>query len=339
MSVRNPGLDVVRSVAIVCVFLCHLLVRWAILTGRPVAQWYGSLGSYGVELFFALSGYLIGRQLLAMTTWREIRTFMVRRWKRTLPLYWAVLAFLLIFCPPGSDIAGHVLRFLTFTQALGGIPTDGWFSVAWSLSVEEWFYLLFPVVLLLLRSTVLTLGLFMLLPLLARIFLCSHPMAQATPFVVDSIAYGVALASAERRGWGMLKAPVACGILGLTLSYAAWATCLLPGLVPEWSPLHVTIAGIGAALTVAAALGLRLPSLAARGARWVSDHSFSIYLVHNPIQGVAVILFTDGTLSLGAATALSVLATVAVSTVTRRWIEVPGMARWFPSRRLSAVSN
>jgi peptidoglycan/LPS O-acetylase OafA/YrhL len=104
---------------------------------EPVADF----GWSGVDLFFVLSGFLITRQLLSRMTMGE---FYIRRALRILPAYW--LALLLYFAVPGfrerPEIA-PLWKFLTFTQNLGLVPqTQGAFSHAWSLCIEEHFYLL-----------------------------------------------------------------------------------------------------------------------------------------------------------------------------------------------------
>jgi peptidoglycan/LPS O-acetylase OafA/YrhL len=149
---RSAGLDLVRAIAILLVLLGHC--------GAFFAWWYGIAfpwqlavgGFYGVELFFVLSGLLIGRLLIDILdrgpTPRAWLVFMTRRWMRTLPLYFLWLFVLAAFWPPhgpeGSTLWRVLPWFVTMTQNLAWGRVDSWFGVSWSLAVEEWFYLLFP---------------------------------------------------------------------------------------------------------------------------------------------------------------------------------------------------
>lgn len=106
---------------------------------------YAILGSYGVEIFFVLSGFLIGqlivKEVLRPPSARGLLRFWVRRWFRTLPPYFLVL-FLRSFL-------GHPLHWKLFVFLQNFDPkVVGSFPISWSLAVEEWFYLLAPLMLL-----------------------------------------------------------------------------------------------------------------------------------------------------------------------------------------------
>ncbi len=159
---RVFGLDVFRALAILIVLVGHanlILTPWL---GAPVGIRNITVGTVlgilftfvdGVDLFFALSGFLIGGILLrgfsrAQVFGREELTrFWLRRWLRTIPAYWLVLliniALLLTLLPedtlPGSDL----VRYFVFVQNLTQ-DRYRFFQESWSLSVEEWFYFTFP---------------------------------------------------------------------------------------------------------------------------------------------------------------------------------------------------
>ena len=142
---RLAGLDTLRALAIALVLMSHYnsFVRHA-----PGFRAIGSIGWVGVDLFFVLSGYLIGNQLLAPAARGEgldLRTFFARRLLRTLPNYYVVLAIYLLL--PGSPIAGKSMApvwcFLTFTQNFG-LNYGETFTHSWSLCIEEQFYLVLP---------------------------------------------------------------------------------------------------------------------------------------------------------------------------------------------------
>ena len=138
------GLDTLRALAIVIVIIFHLQSFLPNIL-EPIAD----IGWMGVDLFFVLSGFLIGSQLLKPFTQGEplkLIDFYIRRAYRILPAYFAVL--LLYFTVPAwREHAGLAAswKFLTFTANLiMNYPADLAFSHAWSLCVEEHFYLLLP---------------------------------------------------------------------------------------------------------------------------------------------------------------------------------------------------
>jgi peptidoglycan/LPS O-acetylase OafA/YrhL len=143
---RLPGLDLLRAWAIVWVMLFHSYVVGGL--GERF-DWLQRDGWMGVDLFFVLSGYLIGYQLLAPLmrgeplAWRD---FYRRRALRILPAFLAVLAVYAAW-PAAREVPGlaPAWQFLTFTlNLLIDYQHAPAFSHAWSLCVEEHFYLLFP---------------------------------------------------------------------------------------------------------------------------------------------------------------------------------------------------
>jgi peptidoglycan/LPS O-acetylase OafA/YrhL len=151
---RLAGLDTLRALAIALVLMSHY---HGFVSHAPTFGIMGRIGWAGVDLFFVLSGYLIGNQLLAPAARGEglsLKTFFARRLLRTLPNYYAVLAVYLLL--PDSPIAGRsmapVWRFLTFTQNFG-LEYGQTFTHSWSLCIEEQFYLLLPLAVLALVGT------------------------------------------------------------------------------------------------------------------------------------------------------------------------------------------
>ncbi|MDZ7902150.1 MAG: acyltransferase [Rheinheimera sp.] len=89
---RLQGLDLLRAVAIALVFMYHYMV---FVSHEPTFGWLSQIGWVGVDLFFVLSGYLIGNQLfkgLAQQQTLSFRRFYWRRAMRTWPVFWLVLA-------------------------------------------------------------------------------------------------------------------------------------------------------------------------------------------------------------------------------------------------------
>src|SRR5881275_2773117 len=144
---RQPGLDLLRALAIIVVVAYHAALFGFILPGR-----IDRFGWIGVDLFFVLSGYLIGGQLLAPLR-RDQRVnlgrFFARRALRIMPAYFAVLAiyFLLPSWREYPEMSQPLWKFLLSIQNIalhGGTA----FSHAWSLAVEDQFYLALPFLLL-----------------------------------------------------------------------------------------------------------------------------------------------------------------------------------------------
>lgn len=141
---RQPGLDLLRALAISLVFFYHYQV---FVSRAPTFGVLSTVGWTGVDLFFVLSGYLIGHQVFAGIARGEtlsLPAFYARRLLRTLPAFWVVLALYFLFpAVMGGKTPPPLWRFLSFTQNWNLQPGTA-FSHAWSLCIEEQFYLVLP---------------------------------------------------------------------------------------------------------------------------------------------------------------------------------------------------
>ena len=143
-SNRSSNLDLIRATAI-CLVLVHHGVQMSPLLPTSWIRDVAAFGQYGVDLFFVLSGWLIGG--LYWREWQafgnvEIGRFWVRRWLRTIPPYVAALAisWTAVRIARGQTFDfGYLMFVQNFYQQ---IP---FFLVSWSLCVEEHFYLLLPI--------------------------------------------------------------------------------------------------------------------------------------------------------------------------------------------------
>lgn len=177
---RNFWLDVCRSLAILMVLLSH--GRHFLTPAWQDAAAFRIGGFLGVELFFVLSGFLIGN--IAWSSFKHasfaqpwVFGFLTRRWLRTLPNYYLFLLInaLLIVSAIVPGRISDLLPFAIFVQNLAW-PHPPVFGEAWSLAVEEIFYLILPLSLLLLgrrisskKAVFLSVTLFLLiLPMAAR---------------------------------------------------------------------------------------------------------------------------------------------------------------------------
>ena len=132
-------LDVYRYFAALIVCISHFIYNY----NKSLHFEFTSI--LGVELFFILSGFVLAPQLLKLqdNVSKNLRVFLLRRWIRTIPPYLVALFFAAFLFGFGDYI--NLLKFLTYTQNfLSDSPSFNFFSVAWSLSVEEWFYIFLP---------------------------------------------------------------------------------------------------------------------------------------------------------------------------------------------------
>ncbi|RSK40513.1 acyltransferase family protein [Mangrovimonas spongiae] len=144
---RIYGLDVLRAFAIIFVVLVH--------SDTILPEWFFSKIYYfildGVSIFFVLSGFLIGGILIKAFEKKPLHrqmlfVFWIRRWFRTLPNYFLILTVLLFLKTWYNDSFNpyDYLNYYIFSQNLF-YSHPSFFPEAWSLSVEEWFYLLTPI--------------------------------------------------------------------------------------------------------------------------------------------------------------------------------------------------
>lgn len=209
---RNFGLDLLRCIAVFAVLITHGFTAFIDHGQLRTATYY--LATYGVDLFFVLSGFLIGSIIIKInnrpekTTFKLIINFWIRRWFRTLPNYYLFLLVYLLFnlrygvYIPFSKLPLYIL----FLQNVFNEP-PAFYVISWSLTIEEWFYLLFPIVLLLVQYFVikkkfniimLTIIFFIIACLTLRIAVSifSHRHWEGAtrmlmPVRLDSIAFGV----------------------------------------------------------------------------------------------------------------------------------------------------
>jgi len=222
---RIPELDGLRGLAILLVIICHY-VGESVHTPLdfPIHQLLSAtiVGWSGVDLFFVLSGFLIGGILLdARSSPHYFQTFYMRRVYRILPIYysWILIYGVLIsaglWLLPGRfpvspkdllQIPLHLFFLQNLTYSLTPFQWI-WFSVTWSLAVEEQFYMLAPPLIRFLseRKLVYFLGATVCLTPLLRAFAFRYlsegyyVSVFTMPCRADALACGVLLAIAWRR--------------------------------------------------------------------------------------------------------------------------------------------
>lgn len=301
-----PGLDLLRAIAIVWVMLFHSFLVGGL--GADFA-WLSRYGWAGVDIFFVLSGFLIGTQVLQAlhrSGQLSLAGFYARRAWRILPAFAVVLA-LYVFFPPLRELPGLQpgWQFATFTlNLLIDYERNPAFSHAWSLCVEEHFYAVFPLLALGLSRRarapqVIALGLaLVLLGIVLRGATWLHFAALDPPrnwFIeeiyyptwmrLDGLLMGVMLACLRVHRpqlWERLQQRAdAWLLLGLLVCGAAlWLFRERTGLLANTLGWPVLSAGLG--LLVFAGAGRR--SLIGRwsipGMTWLAAISYSLYLSH-----------------------------------------------------------
>lgn len=150
-SKRIFGLDIMRAVAILLVVFSHTL--WIVPGAKGLIPDLLSLaGVIGVEIFFVLSGFLIGRIVFKLFVkddfnFNKIKYFWIRRWFRTLPNYYLILILnVLIVLYLGNVLPQNLWQYFFFLQNFAWeMPL--FFSESWSLPIEEFAYIIGPILL------------------------------------------------------------------------------------------------------------------------------------------------------------------------------------------------
>ena len=305
---RIADIEILRGFAVLFVVLHHAhgnLISWS-SPGLDVFSAYFA-GGFGVDLFLAISGFVIARDLLprlgacadAGSAWRTTLAFWVRRAWRLLPSAWFWLAVLMleVLFFNGSGVFGSVqanidasvaavlqLANLRFAETFGSSEYGASF-VYWSLSLEEQFYLLLPLLVLLSRR---------FLPYVLIVLVVLQLFATRNLLTVmfrsDALMLGVLLAIWSRTAFYQRLRPQlfsrlpglgALTLLALSaLMGAFWSDALDVGLY------KFSLIAVGSALLVWIAsydADVLLPGDWLRKLMiWVGSRSYAIYLIHIP---------------------------------------------------------
>ncbi len=307
---RLVGLDGIRGLAALYVVINHVFLR--AFPGYPAdhapfwAGWF-IYGRFAVVVFIVLSGFSLALSP-ARRGWRldGVAAFAVRRARRILPAYWAALAFSLavawlLFPQPGHGVpdARSVLVNGLLVQNVVGAHSPN--AAFWSMAVEAQLYLLFPLLLLVVRRwsavamlatvTLVVAGLGIFGPHISRLdtFVIQSPPDLAALFAVGILTAGIVGASAARRSWPW-------GWLALGAAVPVLATIWWQGSV--WTLDHLFWVDLALGPTIAcllAALATGRPAsllrvLDAGPVRSLGSSSYSLYLTHAPI----VVIVYDG---------------------------------------------
>jgi len=324
-SSRVSSLDFLRSLAIVMVLLAHTVLAY----GAPSHLAFLQLGGTGVDLFFVLSGWLLGRHLLKelqATNAIDLKRFWCRRWLRTLPAYLAVLALTLLQYTLSNPQGRFPFQYLFFGQNYLEMP---FLHVSWSLCVEEHFYLIVaPGILLVARFRKLLIP--TLLLVLAVPFTCRQlgwfNSIEETHVRFDACATGVLLAAIHLHcpnWWKQMvrfsrpaMALAASAYVGLYVYYAVTGTQLVK------DPAVYTV--IFAIFILFAVSSNEIKTrLTFPGCYYIASRSYAIYLLHPEV--LALLQRYGSTLPFPVYLAATAAGSCLVAEVLYRCVERPVM--------------
>lgn len=323
---RYHGLDVARAFAIFLVVFSHSL--WISNFYPSTVKWLMQLsGTIGVEIFFVISGFLIGRIVLQLVekddfSLQTIFSFLKRRWFRTLPNYYLILLLnLILWYLIYEKIPEKLFLYFFYLQNLTETSPD-FYRISWSLAVEQFCYILGPIVLLLfvkifpnIKRKYLFLGMSLLmivtLFVLRIYFNSSHAITsitdwnqsvrKVTVYRLDAIYYGFILYYLLNNGVIKSIYNQILFIIGLLGVFVLHVLIFMLGIKAENYPFFFTVLflplnSISICLMLPYLINLRIKNgFFLYFATLISLISYSIYLLHYTIilHGLKTIFPSD----------------------------------------------
>lgn len=299
---RIPELDSFRAAAVLMVLASHCLNGWPL--PPESTAWIPRLplqfvlhGWLGVDLFFMLSGFLITGLLLDSTDRpRYFRNFYARRVLRILPLYFLCIGVMYLAYRSNGPYFGLALLFLANFSAFLGVAVPHGPDVFWSLSVEEHFYLVWPLLVRYLSRRLflwLALAIVIASPILRGLGAYRGMNIEAEVYVYswfrfDGLAFGALLALWFRSkyfstaGAWKLAGLLIAAALAITiggLPYGVMGTKTVAAVALRYTQAQLIFATcIALALAYRGRAGTRF--LRTRFASLTAGYSYCIYLIH-----------------------------------------------------------
>ncbi|MBU2869097.1 acyltransferase [Colwellia sp. E2M01] len=285
MNTRYRSMDFLRTIAIMLVLLAHSILAY----GAPSYLAPLQLGGIGVDLFFVLSGWLLGGALIREANREgsiDIKRFWMRRWLRTLPAYYVVLILSVAQRLITKDNVSFPIEYFIFTQNYY-FPLE-FFSISWSLAVEEQFYLLIAPLMAFLAtknnkySTIILLVLLVIPFIFRELNLYSNP--KETHVRIDGCVFGVLLAHIYYTYPAIWKKAADKALPISIIATFTFVFFFVARYFPEWGvqdPNKLLLAFIfGSWVLLANSSKEWSEMLYVPGAYYIATRSYSIYLLH-----------------------------------------------------------
>lgn len=361
-SKRIVELDGLRGMAILLVLIWHffaLPLREGQSSLSRVLAAAGSLTWSGVDLFFVLSGFLIGGILLdSVDSPRFFKVFYVRRFYRIVPIYALMLLVFLFGCawfrkqsaPVWSPLFSDALPWYSYASYMQNFWMAklntlgaGWMAATWSLSVEEQFYLGLPILVKTIgKSRLLWILLLLVIdaPILRTILYFTTQAGPNAAYVLmpcraDSLLLGVTAAMLLRRAdvWEWLvKNHAKLFLVSLVLGVG-----VVLFVIRGWGMLTMPMSTLGYTWMAMFYLSILVLTILPGANRWrrclrfkhltgLGTISYGVYLIHGPIYALTFILLKKegpalrNVSDLGV-TLLAITLTISVATVSWRQFE------------------
>ncbi|OMP31300.1 acyltransferase [Mangrovimonas sp. DI 80] len=309
---RIFGLDLMRALAIMLVVFSH--IKWILPeTSQLLSNIMGLSGFIGVEIFFVLSGFLIGRLMYHSFVLEDINRaslcyFWIRRWFRTLPNYYLVLLLnIAIALFLGFELPNNVWKYGFFLQNFAW-ELPFFFNESWTLSVEEFAYILGPGILYVIVGSfkgvskssfflIATIGIILFFSLTKLWFYMKGPtvdmvswnlnLKAVVVYRIDAIYYGVLAAfisMVNPNFWNKYK-NVLFGVgvsifLGLNV-ILSWKQIFIEVYPLFWNVFYLPINSIAIMLTLPLMSSIKTArNIFLKAITFISIISYSIYLLH-----------------------------------------------------------
>jgi peptidoglycan/LPS O-acetylase OafA/YrhL len=348
----RPELDVLRFFAFLGVFIFHAAPRTMdFYEAARSPHWLSSLliatfgaGAYGVDLFFALSAYLITSLLLrerAATGALDLRGFYVRRILRIWPLYLAFVAFAAVMAivVSGQDlplryIVGYSLLAGNWVYVFYGLPAS--FAIPlWTVSIEEQFYLAWPLALR--KATMQTMAAIAVGLLVVANAWRGWLAVGAAPIEameyntftrLDPIALGILIALFGHKFpqfFRRQRVALLCGGITTWIATYAFSVSSSPPKFSTWKlAMGHPLTAVASVAILLSAMGSQHPFLRNKLLLYLGKISYGLYVVHEFAHFCAARLIRASTpMAVLAQSIIGLALTVLLAAASYRWLESP----------------
>jgi peptidoglycan/LPS O-acetylase OafA/YrhL len=348
----RPELDVLRFFAFLGVFIFHAAPRtmdFYNAAGYP--HWLSSLlipmfgaGAYGVDLFFALSAYLITSLLLrerAATGALDLRGFYLRRILRIWPLYLAFVAFAAIagaLIPeqhlPMRYVLGYSLLAGNWIYVFYGLPAS--FAIPlWTVSIEEQFYLAWPLALR--KASVRTMAAIALLLLVVAnvwrvwlaIFAAPVERIEYNTFTrLDPIAFGILIALFGHKLPSFTRPQRVALLCGGIVTWIAVYAFTVTSPTLKFTTWRMAVGhpftALASAAVLLSVLGSQHPFLRNSVLLYLGKISYGLYVLHEFAHFCAIrLVHASRPLTVFAQSMVGLALTILLAAASYRWLESP----------------